>query len=195
MPLTTRRRIALGLADALLAGERDALAARLRCEHALGSRARWIGRLALEIVAQFAEHWRDTARHDMAQAIEASRAFDSAWRAKQPPRLRGFPVTPPRMAPLPRALIDCVVPDLPTPSDIARWLDLSIDELTWLTGPLGQPLREGSHATHYNTRWLPKRSGGVRLLEIPKAQLCAIQRRVPHRLLDLACNTCATPMT
>lgn len=127
--LTTRHFIALGLADALLAGDRDAATARQRCEHALGSRARWIAHLA-------------------------------------------------------RALLDCVVPDLPTPLDIARWLDLSIDELTWLTGPLGQPLRDGMHATHHNTRWLPKRSGGVRLLEIPKAQLCAIQRRVLHRLLE-----------
>jgi hypothetical protein len=89
-----------------------------------------------------------------------------------------------RMAPLPRALIDCVVPDLPTPADIARWLDLSIDELAWLTGPLAHPLREGLHTSHYNTRWLPKRSGGMRLLEIPKAQLGAIQRRVLHGLLE-----------
>lgn len=88
------------------------------------------------------------------------------------------------MAPLPRALIDCVVPDLPTPPDIARWLDLSPDELARLTGPLGQLLRDGSYAAHYHYRWLPKRSGGVRLLEIPKAQLAAIQRRVLHRLLE-----------
>lgn len=179
-----RKRIALGLADALLAGERDPVPARQRCEHALGSRARWIGKLVNEIVPQFSENWRDTARQNMARAIQASPWFDRPWQTKQPPRLRRIALTPPRMAPLPRALLDCVVPDLPTPSDIARWLDLSIDELMWLTGPPGVPLRDGSQTAHYNFRWLPKRSGGARLLEIPKAHLCAIQRRLLRRLLE-----------
>lgn len=182
--MTTRQIIALGLTDALLAGACDAASARLRCERALGSRARWIGRLAREMVVQFSDHWRDTLRDDIAQAIAASTAFNAAWRGGRSPRLRRIPLNPPRMAPLPRALIDCVVPDLPTPADIARWLDLTPDELSWLTGPLTRPVRAGAHTHHYSTRWLPKRSGGMRLLEIPKAQLAAIQRRVLRRLLE-----------
>ena len=182
--MTTRHLVALGIADALIAGPRDAASARLRCERTLSSRARWIGRLAQKMIALFSENWRDTARHDMAHAIEQSQAFDRAWRAPLPPRLRSLPVTPPRMAPLPRALLDCVVPDLPTPRDLARWLDLSLDELAWLTGPLERPVHDDQRTTHYNYRWLPKRTGGVRLLEIPKAQLCAIQRRLLHRLLE-----------
>ncbi len=182
--MTARQRIALGIADALLAGECEATSARLRCERALASRARWIGRLARQIVAQFADNWRDTARHEMAKAIVLSQAFDDAWRGRRPPRLRRFPLTPPRMSALPRALIDCVVPDLPTPRDIAQWLNLSDGELAWLTGPLQHPRTNDARHSHYNHRWLPKRSGGLRLLEIPKAQLCAVQHRVLRGLLE-----------
>lgn len=182
--MNTRHLIALGIADALIAGPRDATSARLRCEHALGSRARWIGRLAQEMVNHPAEAWRDTRRKALALAIEQSSNFDVAWQLKSPPHLCKFPVTPPRMAPLPPALMDCVVPDLPTPRDIAHWLELDIDELTWLTGPLGRPLREGQYAKHYHYRWLPKRTGGVRLIEIPKAQLRTIQQHVLRRLLE-----------
>jgi RNA-directed DNA polymerase len=182
--MTKRRIIALGIADALIAGPRDANSARLRCERALASRARWIGRLAQEMVRSRDEVWRDTRRNEIANAIEQSSSFDTAWRSIRPPRLRNFPLASPRMAPLPPALLDCVVPDLPTPSDIAHWLDLDITELEWLTGPLQRPLREGMHATHYHYRWLPKRSGGLRLLEIPKARLRTIQHRILRGILE-----------
>src|SRR5262249_10288535 len=68
--------------------------------------------------------------------------------------------------------------------DIARWLDRSINELIWLTGPLERPLAHYHPTAHYSYRWLPKRSGGVRLLEIPQAHLRAVQRRVLHSLLE-----------
>ncbi len=180
----TRQRIALGLADALLCSARNVTAARLACERALDSRARWIGRLSREMVGHFAGEWRDTARHELARAIADSPSFDAAFRAKRAPRLRHYPLTPPQMAPLPRALLDCVVPGLPTPPAIARWLDLSVEELYWLTGPLAQPLRDGLQSVHYNHRWLAKRSGGMRLLEIPKAQLRSVQQRLLHGMLE-----------
>jgi RNA-directed DNA polymerase len=184
MPLTARRNVALGLADAMLAGEPEQASACERCVDALGGCARWVAPLVREMVDRFAHGWRDAARRELADAIAASPTFERAWNGSRRPRLRSVPVTPPRMAPLPDALAGCVVPDLPTPADIARWLGLSIDELAWLTGPLGQPPREGAQALHYSYRWLPKRMGGVRLLETPKARLRAIQRRVLHRLLE-----------
>lgn len=114
----------------------------------------------------------------------ASPHFERAWYSRRRPHLRHVALTPPRMAPLPSALIDCVVPSLPTPRELAIWLDLSPDELGWLTGPLARPLRDGEFPAHYNTRWLAKRSGGLRLLEIPKTQLRVVQRRLLHGLLE-----------
>lgn len=182
--LNKRHRIALGIADALLAGARDADSARLRCEHALGSRARWIGRLAQQMAALPAEQWRDNTRAFLANAIEQSPHFAPGKARVRRLRLRAFPLTPPRMAPLPAALLDCVVPDLATPRDLAQWLDLAPAELEWLTGPLHRPLREAQNVQHYSYRWIAKRSGGARLLEIPKAQLRAIQQRVLRGLLE-----------
>ena len=37
---------------------------------------------------------------------------------------------------------------------------------------------------HYRYRWVPKRSGGRRLIEIPKSRLKAIQRQALHGILD-----------
>ncbi len=172
------------MADALLAGARHPVSARTRLEHALGSRARWVGNLARTLVKRFAGDWRDTQRDNLAREIEGLPAFQRACLSARPPRVRHIPVTPSRMASLPVALMDCVVPDLPTPRDVARWLDLSLDELLWLTGPLEYPLRNDAPVTHYQTRWVHKRSGGMRLIEIPKVQLRAHQRRLLHRLLD-----------
>jgi hypothetical protein len=58
-----------------------------------------------------------------------------------------------------------------------------MDELVWLTGRLEHPLDYELPTSHCSYRWLPKRTGGVRLLEIPKAHLRTIQRRLLHELL------------
>ena len=80
-----------------------------------------------------------------------TREYDRAWRTKQPPRLRSFPVAPPRMAPLPRALIDCVVPNLPTPSDIACWLDTEYRRTHLAHRPAGAPPARRVRKPHTTT--------------------------------------------
>jgi hypothetical protein len=37
---------------------------------------------------------------------------------------------------------------------------------------------------HYSYQWVAKRSGGFRLLEIPKSRLRALQRRLLHELIE-----------
>jgi hypothetical protein len=77
------------------------------------------------------------------------------------------------------------VPPLTTPAALAEWLGLSLRELDWFADRHGL---EGSvppgPLRHYTYRWVSKRSGGHRLLEIPKARLKALQRRLLHELLD-----------
>jgi hypothetical protein len=181
--MNRRQSTALGIADALLAGVPEAALAIERCQSALSSRARWIKPLVHEMLARFAPNWRDAVRHDMAAAVCDSAAFAKAWTSAKPPRLRSYSLTRPRMAPLPPALSDCVVPELPTSRDVARWLRLDLDALAWLTGPLERPLSERTIARHYSYRWLAKRSGGARLLEVPKPYLRAAQRHILRRLL------------
>jgi hypothetical protein len=77
------------------------------------------------------------------------------------------------------------VPELPTPGRLADWLGLAIRELEWLadrrrgngriqTGPLH----------HYTYRWIPGSSGKLRLLEMPKQRLKAVQRRILREILE-----------
>jgi hypothetical protein len=77
------------------------------------------------------------------------------------------------------------VPPLPSPAALAEWLGLSLDELDWFADCQGReaklppgPLR------HYAYRWVAKRSGRSRLIEMPKQRLKAIQRRLLRDLLD-----------
>ena len=81
------------------------------------------------------------------------------------------------------------VPVLATAEDVARALALSLDELLWLA-PEHARWREGSPGasqalppSHYRYRLLPKPSGGLRLLEVPRPHLAAAQRRILDTLL------------
>jgi retron-type reverse transcriptase len=77
------------------------------------------------------------------------------------------------------------LPLLNTPDDLARWLGVSVACLAWLAGRF-----DASHAatakaaSHYHRRWLPKRSGGERLIESPKPKLKAVQEQILRRILD-----------
>lgn len=84
-----------------------------------------------------------------------------------------------------RTLGSRAAPRWATAADLAHALDLEVDELLWLA-PAHTHWREAAgHAlppSHYRYRLLPKRSGGLRLLEIARPRLAHAQRR----LLDLA---------
>ena len=77
------------------------------------------------------------------------------------------------------------LPAIETTGDLADWLCLSPDELEWFADlkSLGNKLRN-AQLQHYHYRILPKRSGGIRLTEIPKPWLKELQRRVLSGILD-----------
>ena len=68
------------------------------------------------------------------------------------------------------------VPSLPTIADLAESLQLEVGELMWLADPRG--INDTPELAHYHARWLAKRKGGRRLLEIPKRRLRAVQRQM-----------------
>lgn len=74
---------------------------------------------------------------------------------------------------------------LATSGDLAEWLSLTPGELDWFTD-LSLPRNRVAPGPlrHYRYRLLPKRSGGWRLLEIPKPRLKQIQRQILHGILD-----------
>ncbi len=67
------------------------------------------------------------------------------------------------------------LPVLASPADLARALELAIPKLRWLCFH-----NEAAAKTHYVYFEVPKRSGGVRLLAAPHAQLATAQRWIPR---------------
>jgi len=78
-----------------------------------------------------------------------------------------------------------VVPSLTTPAALAAWLGISLPELEWFSDCQGREARvPPGPLRHYHYQWLIRRSGKVRLLEIPKPRLKALQRRVLREIVD-----------
>lgn len=77
------------------------------------------------------------------------------------------------------------VPVIDTPGDLARWLALEPAELDWFMDERGlERLDRVEALRHYRYRWIPKRRGGLRLLESPKPKLKALLRRILAEILD-----------
>jgi hypothetical protein len=120
----------------------------------------------------------------LARFIDSSDAFSLAWANGGVPVQRVF-VPELVMAPLPGAPAGWSVPALTTAGALAEWLGLPHGELDWFADCHGReahvpdgPLR------HYTYRWIPRRGGKARLLEMPKPRLKAIQRRILRAILD-----------
>ena len=77
------------------------------------------------------------------------------------------------------------LPVIETVGDLASWLSLRVMELEWFADLKGLCYKlDRPKLQHYHYRILPKRSGGVRLIESPKRELKELQRRILSAILD-----------
>ncbi len=78
------------------------------------------------------------------------------------------------------------IPVIESVGDLADWLCVSPDELDWFADlkGLNNKARGRTMLRHYHYRVFAKRSGGVRLIESPKSNLKALQRRILSGILD-----------
>jgi RNA-directed DNA polymerase len=77
------------------------------------------------------------------------------------------------------------VPAIPTGGELAHFLGLTTTELEWLADVRSlERTAADERLRHYRYRWIPKASGGLRLLEAPKARLRTVQRLLLHAVLD-----------
>jgi len=77
------------------------------------------------------------------------------------------------------------VPPAATVVELAGILEIEPRELEWLADARRYLRRsDNSRLEHYHRNWLPKRRGGFRLIEVPKARVKAVQRRVLRRILQ-----------
>jgi hypothetical protein len=188
-----REWIARSLARALLADARQPGATapnalRARAEATLGADPPWLKLLADELGKRSLATWQRTDLPGLAKAIHDMPALELAFEQDELPRVRRLILRPADMLPRPMGLDDCALPDLPTLADLAQWLELEPDRLAWLTAA-SQAFREPGEssarpASHYRYQLQPKRLGGLRLLEIPKADLKRVA--APHPRWSLA---------
>lgn len=90
----------------------------------------------------------------------------------------------PRMRPV-AAFSDLVLPQLPTLESLADWLAIEPGQLASLADPTSRFETHGDMAVnHYHYALTPKKSGAVRLIEAPKANLKAIQRQILRGILE-----------
>jgi RNA-directed DNA polymerase len=174
-----RRYVADTLAGSFLAGTWTGQELAARGVLAFGGGGEWIRRVVRRVIERFPEPPLEGFRvlADVVQADEDVRR--QCARGDAPRIVRTFIVPDatrePRLG----------VVSLPAARELAAWLDVDEPMLEWLADVRGLSRRApDERLRHYVARWVPKRSGGARLLEIPKPRLRAIQRRLLCEILD-----------
>lgn len=188
-----RHWIATGLSHAVLAdlnkpSGATAPALRARMRNCLGADGEWLQGLADSLARYLAARRGQDTVATLADHLQTLPAFDSVLaREEGPPRIRRLLLRPARMAAAPPQLAALQLPALPTLADLAAWLDLDLPALDWLVGrarDFREPAPPGrAPAQHYHALLKPKRSGGLRLIEVPKPELKRVQRRLLSGLL------------
>jgi hypothetical protein len=185
---------ARALAAALLDGEweHDPMFARV-CD-ALGTKRPWMHVLVRAARSRYATApagalgelatWL-SSHHAFRDAVRERRAFaGTAWNALRFPRLLGTQVlhyaTPrPEMVESPWR-----VPALATTRELATWIGIALDDLEVLADRRGiSRSSRDPRARHYRYAWIPKPTGGSRLVEAPKPRLRIAQRRILDGIL------------
>jgi RNA-directed DNA polymerase len=156
------------------------VAARLRA--ATGERGPWTDALARAVAQTHAVSWSLLRADALAERVLHEPAFIAASMRPEPPRLRRYFLGGAKQLPPPLGLDQIELPALATVGDLAAWLDIDTDTLDWFSGAPARRRHAALAQQHYQWRWWPKREG-LRLLEVPRARLKALQRRVLDGLL------------
>ncbi|HVK55764.1 MAG TPA: reverse transcriptase family protein, partial [Burkholderiales bacterium] len=182
--MTPQRLVAHALADAFLAGPATVEGFTERAVLSLGRKSQWIPSLCRKVFVRFGSGLAHGQRTKLIQFIQADPDYCNAWAASRKPRIQHRFLDPPRMTPRPGALARCALPELQTPGDLATWLEIAPSQLDWYADPCGMIDTVDSPLCHYHYRWIQKRRGAFRLLEIPKPRLREIQRKILREILN-----------
>ena len=177
--------VALALADTFLAREARQVELEQAAHWALDRNWTWIPHVCRSLLRRTGEHFHSYSRDELAALILARSLFTNAWDGPRPhPEIRRYCLDRPLPTAAPAWLSALALPALPTLGDLAHWLDLPSGQLDWFADQWRANRAGTTQLQHYHYRWLPKRSGGLRLLEIPKQRLSAVQRRILVGLLN-----------
>jgi RNA-directed DNA polymerase len=173
------RHYAAGLATALLAGAWERAELRRSCARAVGRQRvpAWIGALIDQVLERVEASPRDAPR-----ALAELLPTLPAWARGRVARTR-WPIVTWRPEPGVMGQRRWPVRVLDDVSDLARLLDVTIDELAWFADVRSLERTSGSPLRHYRVEVRRKAGGDVRVLEAPKPRLREMQRRLLRHVL------------
>ncbi len=178
--MSERRVVATALASAFLAGPWTIRGLAERGAEVIGGPAPWVTSLARSALRFFP---RAPLAHMavLADLLATRPAFQQGFANPEArARIVRWIVSEPRMDRRPWP-----VPSLPAQADLADWLGVTNAQLDWLSDAPGlERTSPPGRWRRYRYTWIPKRSGGQRLLERPGLDLARVQRKVLHGILD-----------
>jgi hypothetical protein len=187
---------ALALADMALAsdGRHESLIAA--CNRVFDAAPPWVPAICAGLIERTGDNFHYFSRHELADILLQLLGHgdsdqdheDEEGDASPPfielPEVRRFCVEAPVSPPKPAWLAALALPELPTDGDLATWLNEPVGALEWLADQWRLAGDGQARLQHYHYRWVPKRSGGLRLIEIPKARLRRVQQKILRQILD-----------
>ena len=174
------------LADAFLGGVWRAPDLAERAAGRLDRRPVWLDALAFAAVAM--DRTTPVARRrDLVELIDAflQHRVPEVPAAEPPQILRRLEATARSASSRPAPSRDWATVELASVGELAERLELSEGQLAWLADVRSlERAVPREQLRNYRYRWVARRSGLPRLLEIPKARLKEIQRWLLHEILD-----------
>ena len=173
------------LATAVLAGEPTVEGIIERVGKTLGRNWKWIRPLARRYVKAHAGQTRPRHR-DVVSFLAQDKGFARAWTKHSEKLLVGNWLTDPQQMQPTAAAAGWGVPPIESIGALAAWLRLDHSELDWFADlhNLARVSSPASKVSHYNYRIFTKKSGDLRLIEVPKPRLKHMQRNVLSSILD-----------
>jgi retron-type reverse transcriptase len=197
---------ARALADTMLASEGSLASLIAACERVFDASLPWAPQICAALIERTSENFHYFTRHEIADILlqllghgsgdadeiddEDGEYVEDDDEDQAPdmidlPEVRRFCVEPPIRPPQAAWVSALSLPELPTIGALATWLNEPVGALAWFADQWRSGGSEQTRLQHYHYRWLPKRSGGLRLIEIPKARLRRIQQKILRQMLDL----------
>jgi hypothetical protein len=144
-----------------------------------------VPKLASRIAAAFAEQ---PSFDELVEFLKSDEGLARAMTRSLPgfvPSNRRLVPRPDTMDDPPAAMGNLGIPNLPTEAVLADWFGMDAQHLRWRADVTGRNRRHRNGPLRtYRYRWIPRKQGWPRLLEIPKSALKAMQRKILAEILD-----------
>jgi RNA-directed DNA polymerase len=198
------KQLALALADTMLAREAKAASLIEAVNWAFDAVLPWVPAMCEAVLVRTGANFHYFNRHELADIIlkllgrsdgcghddeeddefeDDEKVYDEfPWIKLQ--QIKRYCLDLPLRPDPPDWLAWLALPDLPSVGELARWLDASPTEIDWFADQYRVAPDEQTRLQHYHYRWVQKRSGGWRLIEIPKQRLRLMQQKILRQILD-----------